>query len=133
MIQLPDDLVIRMVSAASQEAQAWCKDALERYGSDAPTETKTAPTPKAETKPSIPKPTAQKPSQEPAAEPETQNVTAEEISLAEITKLAKQKTRDGHTEAISGLLESYNVKKLSEIDPSDYQLLKSELEGLGNG
>lgn len=55
------------------------------------------------------------------------------LTLVDVRKVAAEKTRQGHTEAIRTLLETYGVSKLSEVDPSDYVLLKQELEALGNG
>ena len=55
------------------------------------------------------------------------------ITLEEVRAVLAEKSRDGHTEAIRGLLEKHGAAKLSDIDPSKYGELLTDAEVLGNG
>ena len=63
-----------------------------------------------------PKPTAQKP-----------------LTLEAVRAVLAEKSRNGHTAKIRGLLEKHGAAKLSEIDPAKYATLLAEAEVLGDG
>ena len=54
-------------------------------------------------------------------------------SLEEIRAVLAEKSRDGHTAAVRGLLEQHGAPRLSEIDPAKYAALLAEAEALGDG
>ena len=55
------------------------------------------------------------------------------ITLEAVRAVLAEKSRDGHTEAIRGLLEKHGAAKLSDIDPGKYGELLEDAEVLGNG
>jgi len=55
------------------------------------------------------------------------------ITLEEVRAVLAEKSRDGHTDAIRGLLEKHGATKLSDIDPGKYSELLADAEVLGNG
>ena len=55
------------------------------------------------------------------------------ITLEEVRAVLAEKSRDGHTEAIRGLLEKHGASKLSDIDPGKYSELLADAEVLDNG
>jgi len=55
------------------------------------------------------------------------------ITLEEVRAVLAEKSRDGHTEAIRGLLEKHGASKLSDIDPDKYAELLADAEVLDNG
>ena len=58
--------------------------------------------------------------------------TADTPSLESIRAILADKSRQGHTAEIRSLLQKYGASKLSDIDPSHYEALLSEVEVLGN-
>ena len=62
----------------------------------------------------------------PASKPESKPLT-----LVEVREVLADKSRDGHTGRIRGLLEKYGAFKLSDIDPSHYRDLLDEALCLG--
>jgi len=54
------------------------------------------------------------------------------ITLEEVRAVLAEKSRDGHTEAIRGLLEKHGATKLSDIDPGKYGELLANAEVLGD-
>ena len=52
------------------------------------------------------------------------------LTLEEVRAVLAEKSRDGHTATIRGLLEKYGGTKLSEIDQSNYEELMKEAEDL---
>ncbi|MBS4031638.1 MAG: DNA ligase [Clostridiales bacterium] len=55
------------------------------------------------------------------------------ITLEAVRAVLAEKSRAGHTAEVRELLEKHGAGKLSEIDPSEYSVLLSEAEVLGNG
>lgn len=70
-----------------------------------------------------------------AAEPEAKLVSTEEpqLSLEEVRAILAEKSRNGFTAQIRGLLQKYGAKKLSEINPDNYKALVADAEVLVNG
>ena len=62
----------------------------------------------------------------PALKPES-----EPLTLVEVREVLADKSRDGHTGRIRGLLEKYGAFKLSDIDPKWYRDLLDEALCLG--
>ena len=62
----------------------------------------------------------------PASKPESKPLT-----LVEVREVLADKSRDGHTGRIRGLLEKYGAFKLSDIDPKWYRDLLDEAQCLG--
>ena len=62
----------------------------------------------------------------PASKPESKPLT-----LVEVREVLADKSRDGHTGRIRGLLEKYGAFKLSDIDPKWYRDLLDEALCLG--
>ena len=52
------------------------------------------------------------------------------ITLEEVRALLAEKSHDGFTAEVRGLLEKYGGSKLSEIDPNKYHALLKDAEGL---
>lgn len=69
------------------------------------------------------------------------NTTAEEpatpteptLTLEQVRAVLADKSRQGFTTQIRTLLQKYGAPKLSGIDPSNYNALLHDVEGLGNG
>ena len=69
------------------------------------------------------------------------NTTAEEpaapaeptLTLEQVRAVLADKSRQGFTAQIRTLLQKYGAPKLSGIDPSNYNALLHDVEGLGNG
>jgi len=53
------------------------------------------------------------------------------VSFEQVRAVLSDKSRDGHTAAIRGLLAQFGAPKLSEIDPAHYPALLAEVEALG--
>jgi len=119
-MQMNNDTLFALTKSLDQVAYAlhnFCVKTLEALGESPVNATKATATQTDAT------PTVETPAQ-PAEQP---------LTLVDVRKVAAEKTRQGHTEAIRTLIESYGVNKLSEIDPSNYAALKLELEALSNG
>ncbi len=54
-----------------------------------------------------------------------------QLTMVEVRSVLADKSRNGFTDQIRGLLEKYGAPKLSEIDPSQYQNLMDEALCLG--
>ena len=59
--------------------------------------------------------------------------TAKEITLEQVRAVLAEKSQDGLTAEVRGLLEKFGASKLSQIDSANYATLLMEAEGLGNG
>ncbi len=55
---------------------------------------------------------------------------AKQISLEEVRAVLAEKSHDGFTAEIRGLLEKYGAKRLSEIEPAKYSALLADAEAL---
>jgi len=65
------------------------------------------------------------PAQAPTQKPEEKTVTLEQVRA-----VLAEKSHDGFTAEVRGLLEKYGASKLSQIDPSKYAALLVEAEAL---
>ena len=52
------------------------------------------------------------------------------LTLTDVRKVLAEKSRNGHTAQVKELLIKYGADKLSEIDPSKYAALLTEVEVL---
>ena len=55
------------------------------------------------------------------------------ITLEEVRSFLGQKSREGYTDAVRGLLQQFSATRLSEVDPQHYADLMRAAEELGNG
>lgn len=55
------------------------------------------------------------------------------LTLEQVRAVLADKSRQGYTAQIRSLLQKYGAPKLSGIDPSNYNALLHDVEGLGNG
>ena len=64
--------------------------------------------------------------------PKEEKVKQEEktYEIEDVRKILADKSRLGHTAKIRELLEKYGAKKLSEIEPSNYKDLVTDVEKL---
>ena len=64
--------------------------------------------------------------------PKEERVKQEEktYEIEDVRKILADKSRLGHTAKIRELLEKYGAKKLSEIEPSNYKDLVTDVEKL---
>jgi len=65
---------------------------------------------------------------EPAATESKSEV--KEIKLEQVRAVLAEKSQDGFTAEVRGLLEKYGASKLSQIDPANFTALLSDAEGL---
>ena len=67
---------------------------------------------------------------EPAAESAGEEKKA--LTLEDVRTILAEKSRDGFTEEVKAIIMQHGAKKLSGIDPADYEAIVAEVEGLGN-
>ena len=67
-----------------------------------------------------------------SSQPETTKPAQEPkpVTLEQVRAVLAEKSLDGFTGEIRGLLEKYGAKRLSEIDPSKFPTLLAEAEAL---
>lgn len=53
-----------------------------------------------------------------------------EVKLEQVRAVLAEKSQDGFTAEVRGLLEKYGATKLSQIDPANYAALLADAEGL---
>lgn len=68
----------------------------------------------------------------PTPAPDPEKPKKPTLTLEKVRAVLAQKSRDGHTEQIRGLLQKYGSDKLSGIDPKNYPALMADAEELGN-
>lgn len=68
-------------------------------------------------------------SETPAQVP-TQKLEEKTVTLEQVRAVLAEKSHDGFTVEVRGLLEKYGASKLSQIDPSKYADLLAEAEAL---
>ena len=56
--------------------------------------------------------------------------TAKAVTLEQVRAVLAEKSHDGFTEQVRGLLQKYGAQKLSAIDPGRYADLLRDAEGL---
>ena len=54
------------------------------------------------------------------------------ISLEEVRAVLAEKSHDGYTDQVRGLLQKYGAEKLSGVDPKHYAALLKDAEVLGH-
>lgn len=65
--------------------------------------------------------------------PQQQPLTEEKkigVTLEQVRAVLADKSQAGFTAEVRGLLEKYGAPKLSQIDPSNYEALMADAEGL---
>ena len=65
------------------------------------------------------------------AEPVPEEEEQKEITFVQIRAAAAQKSKDGYTDAVRNLIESYGVEKLSQIKKELYAEFLKEVEMIG--
>ena len=60
----------------------------------------------------------------------TQKTERKTVTLEQVRAVLAEKSHDGFTVEVRGLLEKYGAAKLSQIDPSKYAALLAEAEAL---
>lgn len=74
----------------------------------------------------------------PAPAPETSSTPApaapppKAITLEEVRAVLAEKSHDGYTDQVRGLLQKYGAEKLSGVDPKHYAALLKDAEVLGH-
>ena len=74
----------------------------------------------------------------PAPVPETPPATApadpppKAITLEEVRAVLAERSHDGYTDQVRGLLQKYGAEKLSGVDPKHYAALLKDAEVLGH-
>ena len=74
----------------------------------------------------------------PAPAPETPPAPApaaplpKAITLEEVRAVLAERSHDGYTDQVRGLLQKYGAEKLSGVDPKHYAALLKDAEGLGH-
>ena len=103
-------------------------DSLKEIFSEEPEKApKSKAKPKAAKKAAEPEAKPEEPAKEPEEEPK------KEITLVEVRAVLTAKSRAGFTEEVKELLGKHGARKLSEVEPSEYEALMAEAEVLGNG
>ena len=64
-------------------------------------------------------------------EPVPEEEKPKEITFVQVRAAAAQKSKDGYTDAVRNLIESYGVEKLSQIKKEDYAEFLKEVEMIG--
>ena len=59
---------------------------------------------------------------------EPKQVGPKKITLEQVRAVLAEKSQDGFTSEVRALLEKYGAKRLSEIDPANYQALLFDAE-----
>ena len=54
------------------------------------------------------------------------------ITLEEVRAVLAERSHDGYTDQVRGLLQKYGAEKLSGVDPKHYAALMKDAEVLGN-
>ena len=72
----------------------------------------------------------------PAPAPEAPSAPADPppkaITLEEVRAVLAEKSHDGYTDQVRGLLQKYGAEKLSGVDPKHYAALLKDAEVLGH-
>lgn len=72
------------------------------------------------------------PPDEQPAEPDTKELAKKVLTLEDVRKVAADKSRQGFTDEVRGLIQQYGADKLSGMDPAKYEAFLKELGVLGN-
>ena len=69
----------------------------------------------------------------PAAPPAPADPPPKAITLEKVRAVLAEKSHDGYTDQVRGLLQKYGAEKLSGVDPANYAALLKDAEVLGHG
>lgn len=72
------------------------------------------------------------PPDEQPAESDTKEPAKKVLTLEDVRKVAADKSRQGFTDEVRGLIQKYGADKLSGMDPAKYEAFLKELGVLGN-
>ena len=64
--------------------------------------------------------------------PEPQKNEPTKLTLEEVRKVAADKSRQGFTDEVRGLIQKYGADKLSSMEPEKYEAFLKDLEVLGH-
>ena len=68
----------------------------------------------------------------PAPEVSKKEPESPTLTLEDVRKVAADKSRQGFTDEVRGLIQKYGADKLSSMDPAKYETFLKELGVLGN-
>lgn len=68
----------------------------------------------------------------PAPEPPKNEVVPTKLTLEEVRKVAADKSRQGFTDEVRGLIQKYGADKLSSLDAAKYEAFLKDLEVMGH-
>lgn len=68
----------------------------------------------------------------PTPEPPKNEVVPTKITLEEVRKVAADKSRQGFTNEVRGLIQKYGADKLSSMEPEKYESFLKDLEVMGH-
>lgn len=68
----------------------------------------------------------------PAPEPPKNEVVPTKLTLEEVRKVAADKSRQGFTDEVRGLIQKYGADKLSSMEPEKYEAFLKDLEVMGH-
>ena len=68
----------------------------------------------------------------PAPAPAPADPPPKAITLEEVRAVLAERSHDGYTDQVRGLLQKYGAEKLSGVDPKHYAALLKDAEVLGN-
>ena len=68
----------------------------------------------------------------PIPEPQKQEPASQKFTLEEVRKVAADKSRQGFTDEVRGLIQKYGADKLSSMDPEKYEAFLKDLEVMGH-
>lgn len=74
---------------------------------------------------------ASKPKELPAPVPEAPAETPT-YTLEDVRAVLAEKSRAGHTEEVKALITKYGAERLSAVDPSNYEALMADAEGIAD-
>lgn len=75
---------------------------------------------------------ASKPKELPAPEPATSAEGTKTYTLEDVRATLAEKSRAGYTEEVKALIAKYGAERLSAVDPSNYEALMADAEGIAN-
>lgn len=61
-----------------------------------------------------------------------QEPASQRFTLEEVRKVAADKSRQGFTDEVRGLIQKYGADKLSSMDPEKYEAFLQDLEVMGH-
>lgn len=64
-------------------------------------------------------------------EPDFELPAKPNIKLEDVRKELAKRANEGYSDEVRELLKAYNAKKLSDVDPKDYESLFLEAQGVG--